>query len=232
MDPEVNGGNAALPGALPTTPVQTVVGDMQELEAKLAQSETAYKGMQRNYNSLYAETAKKDAALAQMQEQLNLLMSERERLANSATSLEGTTKQLSSEQESLKAQTESVRREAEMYKIVATEFPELGPILGTLGVTPKETPEATKEMLGALSGLIKNQVAAIAKAQVGAYNSGPAGNSAPDMSVEGLRKRAFDSAGTPDYEKNAKAYYAAIQSSGEFPKPKMGPLDELIYQRG
>lgn len=217
-----NAANAEAPAP------QSRGNDAADVDKKLEAAQSAYKGMQRNYNELFSQATAKDAKISELENELARIKAEAERVGSTKSDVEKKLAEATGQVESLSAASTQAAREAEMFRIVATEFPELGGIVGNLGLSPKETAEATREMLSGIATALKEQASALAKAQVGAYNGGPVGATPNELSVEKLRENALNAAGTADYDKWASLYYARVQEGGDFPKPKRTAIDEIV----
>lgn len=234
--PDTNGaGDGSNPQNTSTTvgstvnPQSNVSMDTSEVNKQLDAAQSAYRGMQRNYNTLFSDTQAKDAKLTTMEDTIAQLQSQLSQLTNTNTSTKTELQNTSVQVDTLSTEATIAKREADMYRVVAREYPELGGILETLNVTPRETPEATKEMLKGLSDSIKAQAAKMAKVEVGSYNGGPVGAVSGELSIDALREKAVEAAGGPEYDKWSKLYYGKVQESGEYPKPRLNEIDKIMH---
>jgi DNA repair ATPase RecN len=207
-----------------TTPVQNREvsgGKVADVDAQIQTDwEKAYKGLQPKLEQRTNEARELQEQMAALQRQIEELSGARATKEQEVTQLSQTTQELEQ-----RATAESVK--AEMYRLVATEYQELGPMLETL--QPRATVDDTKQMLTGLREAVRSAAQAQTKQQVGNYNSvsGNAGRG-EDMSLEALRERAISVAGTREYPRAAAEYYAQIQKSGDYPKPKADPFDDIL----
>lgn len=115
-----------------------------------------------------------------------------------------------------------------MYRMIASEYPELSTMVGTL--RPLATVEDTKQMLEGLRNAVRGAAQAQAQQAIGSYNM-PSGNVArgasDELSIEELRTKVIQATGTPEYAALSARYYALIEKTGDYPKPRPDPLAEF-----
>lgn len=224
-----NTAGTAVDGSVtPTIPVEpraVASGSASDVDKALADSMDAYKGLQRRLNVVNQEAltksqeadrfAEQNAALQAQIDQLNAKLGEAEQVRTAKATVD--------------AQLGSVKADADMWRMISTEFSSLGPVVTQMELKPKESVEATRAMLTALNSTIMGAVQQETQKRVGNYSpeSGSLGRQEP-LTETALRKKMAETAGTKEYEGFATQYFAKIQASGDYPKPKARPYDDIV----
>lgn len=217
-------------GGVSTPQVNNVVdgGKASEAEAELArlrsqleEREAAYKGMQRNYNSLHQRFTERDTQyeelngrLAEFEAREQSLTTERERVQGEVASRD---EQLNAAQ----AQLEDMRKMQEMSQMIDTEFPALIGMKGILN--PGMDIEATRQMLSEVNKTVVASIQQGVRNEIGGdYPPGGSVSRGAAPSLGDLRNMAIEKAGASDYMSDSTPYWAMLGESGEYPKP---PVD-------
>lgn len=204
-------------------------GSANEVTAQLDQAQKAYQGMQRKYNSLFEEAQGKDAEIENLSQQMADFQRQIDELNNKAQSAQQQASNLSTEKTQFEQQYSQAQAERDMWRLISTKYQGVGGIVENLGLSPKDSVEATEEMLAGVQRMIDEQIQGQIRQQVNSYNStgGNIGKPQP-LTQEQLRKEMNRTAGTSEYAEVSKQYYALVEQSGDYPKPKAGPYDHLM----
>lgn len=213
------------PESEPTPASESV--DISALVKKLDAAEAAYKGLQTKYNKLFEEKN----GIATEAETLKNQMTEMERgmtTTNEQTvELQKQIDELTAARDALKADFTKSESQLALSRLIDSEFPYLRGMAGNL--TPRETEEATRQMLEGMNAAVKSQIDTRLADVVGDYNSGGnmqrgGGNA---MSPEQLYKEMVSKAGTPEYAALSEKYYELVNKDPAKYGVPMPPTDAL-----
>ena len=201
------------------------------MDAMLEQSQKAYKGMQSRYNVLFNDKQQSDAEIETMGEQVASLQQQINELTAQRDGTTQEAQQLSERAERLEGEYSVAQAERDMWQLIGTKYQGLGDIAGPLNLSPGDSLEATDEMLATIATSINQEVErnvqTLATERLGTYNEGGNVGRESSLSLDALRTKMSETAGTDEYDKYAGSYYAMVQQSGEYPKPHPGPLDDI-----
>lgn len=202
-----------------------------QLEGELLTKDSVYKGLQTKYNNLQAAHTGLVEAQQTWEQERAQFQTQATAFATEKAALEGQLQTLTTEKGALAQAKGAAERRLDLVALVSEKYPNLMPMIGTLD--PKESSEATEQMLQGLStAMTKTVQAQVQQAYAGVLPGGNfqsgTGSHQGQESPDQLLSAALKAAGTPAYDGLINRYYAALQQSNQMPTVPM-PHDDAGY---
>lgn len=218
----------------PTADLSALLQQVQQLQQQVAQltadlenKDKAYKGLQTQMNNANeARKAVEGDALSlrgqveDLQNQLTTAHQEKQTLAHQVSTLETTNVALETGKAELEQANAGHLAHAHMIDLVSEKYEALLPMVRTL--KPGESPEATEQMLAALSTSMARAIEAQISKQTQGYVPGGnfsrgTGDANPTKTPDQLLQEALAKAGTREYDAAIGAYFQALDATGQMP---------------